>query len=89
MRIDLKAGDEVLFVAGQDKGKFGTYLYHERDSGYLVPHVDMGDGIISKPWEYEIICLRVVKEIREEALARIEEMDEQILRWTKVKNSRG
>ena len=34
-------GDKVLFIDGDYKDKFGTYLYHDRDSGYYVPFVKL------------------------------------------------
>jgi len=52
-------GDEVLFIDGNWKGKFGTYLYHDYDSGYYVPFVKLHEsGFITKPWDREIVNIK-------------------------------
>ena len=56
-------GEKVLFIEGDHKGKFGYYMHHERDSGYLVPLVSLdGEYNVAKPRDREIISYKEISE---------------------------
>lgn len=49
--------EKLLIIDGDNKGKFGKYLYHDYDSGYYVPFVKLDSGIVVRPWEREVLSL--------------------------------
>ena len=81
-------GDKVLFVGGDYKNQFGTYLHHDYDSGYYVPHVKLEDkGFIVKPWDKEIVSLIDREATRERLRKELKMCDEIIHHWyTLVEN---
>lgn len=87
MNMNLKMGMEVLIVGGQHEGKFGTYQYHDRDSGYLVPHVRLhGSMEIVKPWDKEIWCKELILEEQAEFEKQLGYIKNQLNSWDKAKN---
>ena len=80
---NFKSGEKLLIIDGPNKGKFGTYMYHERDSGYLVPWVRIGTGQydVAKPWNREVVSM---KELTDE-LTNLEErkkvIDARLKMW--------
>jgi hypothetical protein len=90
-KTTLSYGDEVYFIAGDNKGTFGKYIKHDLDSGYCVPHIDTGLGaydnrIMSRPWDREIINIDILKTQRINLLKELELVESQILMVKKAKN---
>lgn len=81
MMKDFSRGEKVMFIDGDQKGQFGTYLHHERDSGYLVPFVLMKDDIIRKPWDREIVSMSGLMELKTSYENRLENINEMIKLW--------
>lgn len=82
-------GDRVLFIGGDNKDKFGTYMYHERDSGYWVPHVKLeGTDIIVKPWESDIISMNDLEANKKRLNNNLEKCEEIIEKWNSLDNEK-
>jgi len=80
--MQLKSGMEVFIAGGRHQGKFGTYLYHDRDAGYYVPHVRLHGGVeIVKPWDKEIWCKELILEEQAEHEKQLRYIKNQLKSW--------